>query len=381
MTIHYLNFQTSTSPSAPAPWVNQSPGGTWATLGEKFSDINGSGVSLWLTAAFAGEVAGLTSTITETYHGIPKEAWHPWAYTNVGSPSEIEIRGLPASTMVTVSVFAAASNNRDLDVITNQGTFRLDHPSSLPPPSEPLAVPVLTDGAGTAVMQFSAVTVNAAVAGLIIEYSSGPSIAAADDITSEGGTATFTLSGNSAAPASATLNGTDVGTITDQGSGVYSYTAPLIQDDDTADLVVSVDGTTASATIAYANSYDRDQLTHPATEAEYSENSLSYPNAYATTQAYEWKVIADANASVVTIDWNALEADDGFHKDVASYATPVANGSTTVTLGVFVPETGQAYQFDRTITVSDGSVVVTGEGLWRDLFRDPTEELFTELFR
>ena len=118
---------------------------------------------------------------------------------------------------------------------------------------------------------------------------------------------------------------------------------------------------TASATIAYANSYDRDQLTHPATEAEYSENSLSYPNAYATTQPYEWKVIADANASVVTIDWNALEADDGFHKDVASYATPVANGVTTVTLGVFVPETGQAYQFDRTITVSDGSVVVSSE--------------------
>ncbi|WP_396623072.1 hypothetical protein [Marinobacter sp. W-8] len=210
---------------------------------------------------------------------------------------------------------------------------------------------------------------------------SGHTITAADDITSEGQTATFTLSGNSAAPESATLNGTDVGTLTDQGSGVYSYTAPLIADDDTADLVVSVDGTTAGATIAYANSYDRDQLTHPATEAEYSENSLSYPNAYATTQPYEWKVIADANASVVTINWNALEADDGFHKNVASYATPVANGVTTVTLGVFVPETGQAYQFDRTITVSDGSVVVEGEGLWSELFRDPTEELFTELFR
>lgn len=209
----------------------------------------------------------------------------------------------------------------------------------------------------------------------------GPSITAADNITTEGQTATFTLSGNTAAPVSATLNGTDVGTLTDQGSGVYSYTAPLIADDDTADLVVSVDGTTAGATIAYANSYDRDQLTHPAESKDYHENSLSYPNAYATTQPYEWKVIADADAAVVTIIWNALEADDGFHKNVASYATPVANGVTTVTLGVFVPETGQAYQFDRTITVSDGSVVVTGEGLWRELFRDPTEELFTELFR
>ena len=34
-----------------------------------------------------------------------------------------------------------------------------------------------------------------------------------------------------------------------------------------------------------------------------------------------------------------------------------------------------------TTGLSDGSVVVTGEGLWRELFRDPTEELFTELFR
>jgi len=214
-----------------------------------------------------------------------------------------------------------------------------------------------------------------------------PSITTADNVTTEGQTATFTLSDNENAPTGITINGEAGSNITfvseDTGAGTetYSYEPPLIADDDTADLVVSVDGTTAGATIAYANSYDRDQLTHPATEAEYSENSLSYPNAYATTQPYEWKVIADANASVVTINWNALEADDGFHKDVASYATPVANGVTTVTLGVFVPETGQAYQFDRTITVSDGSVVVTGEGLWRELFRDPTEELFTELFR
>lgn len=208
-----------------------------------------------------------------------------------------------------------------------------------------------------------------------------PSITTADNITSEGQTATFTLSGNSAAPVSATLNGTDVGTLTDQGSGVYSYTAPLIADDAAATLSVSVDGTTADATISYANSYDRDQLTHPATGAEYSENSLSYPNAYATTQPYEWKVIADANASVVIIDWAALEADDGFHKDVASYATPVANGVTTVTLGVFVPETGQAYQFDRTITVSDGSVVVEGEGLFRSLFSALEKSLFKPLFR
>lgn len=216
---------------------------------------------------------------------------------------------------------------------------------------------------------------------------SGLSIPAAEDITDESQPATFTLSGNENAPTGITINGeagsniTFVSENTGAGTETYSYEPPLIADDDTADLLVSVDGATAATVIAYANSYDRDQLTHPATEPEYSENSLSYPNAYATTQPYEWKVIADANASVVTIDWNALEADDGFHKDVASYATPVANGSTTVTLGVFVPETGQAYQFDRTITVSDGSVVVEGEGLFRSLFSALEKSLFKPLFR
>ena len=215
-------------------------------------------------------------------------------------------------------------------------------------------------------------------------FTAGPSITTADDITDESQPATFTLSGNDNAPTGITINGEAGSNITfvseDTGAGTetYSYEPPLIADDDTADLVVSVDGTTAGATIAYANSYDRDQLTHPATEAEYSENSLSYPNAYATTQPYEWKVIADANAAVVTIDWNALEADDGFHKDVSSYATPVVNGSTTVTLGVFIPETGQAYQFDRTIEVTDTSVVIGESNRLRQSLKESLRSSLSE---
>ncbi|MFB2703546.1 hypothetical protein [Marinobacter shengliensis] len=217
--------------------------------------------------------------------------------------------------------------------------------------------------------------------------SSGPSITAASNITDETQPATITLANNENAPTAIQINGQGGSNIafisedTEAGTETYSYLPPLIADDAEAELSVSVDGDTLTTTISYANSYDREQLTHPATEAEYSTNSLSYPNAYGTSLAYEWKVVADASAAVVVIDWDALEADDGFFKDIAGYATPVANGSTTVTLGVFVPETGEAYQFDRTINVSDGSVVVTGQGLWRELFRDPTEELFTELFR
>lgn len=217
--------------------------------------------------------------------------------------------------------------------------------------------------------------------------SSGPSITTASNIINESQPATFTLSDHEDAPTGITINGEAGSNIafvsedTEAGTETYSYLPPLIADDAEAELSVSVDGDTLTTTISYANSYDRDQLTHPATEAEYSTNSLSYPNAYGTSLPYEWKVITDASSDVVVIDWDALEADDGFFKDIAGYATPVANGSTTVTLGVFVPETGEAYQFDRTINVSDGSVVVEGQGLWRELFRDPTEELFTELFR
>lgn len=216
---------------------------------------------------------------------------------------------------------------------------------------------------------------------------SGPSITAASNITNETQPATITLANNENAPTAIQINGEAGSTIafvsedTEAGTETYSYLPPLIADDAEAELSVSVDGDTLTTTISYANSYDRDQLTHPATEAEYSTNSLSYPNAYGTSLPYEWKVITDASAAVVVIDWDALEAGDGFFKDIANYATPVANGSTTVTLGVFVPETGEAYLFDRTINVSDGSVVVEGQGLWRELFRDPTEELFTELFR
>nr|BBJ03798.1 hypothetical protein YBY_16460 [Marinobacter nauticus] len=230
--------------------------------------------------------------------------------------------------------------------------------------------------------------INRSATGFIIKgVASGPALAGASNITSETQPATITLANNENAPTAVSVNGeggsniTFVSEDTEAGTETYSYLPPLIADDAEAELSVDVDGETLTTTISYANSYDRDQLTHPATEAEYSENSLSYPNAYGTSLPYEWKVITDASAAVVVIDWDALEADDGFFKDIANYATPVANGSTTVTLGVFVPETGESYQFDRTINVSDGSVVVTGQGLWRELFRDPTEELFTELFR
>lgn len=345
------------------------------TSGLKIADLlDTEGASTGWTFSQTGSFSGTSSTSWATSSpdaNWPLDVFRAAFYKGVADQGTVAftIGNLPVGFDYSLECAGNGfvSDARDTSFFATGGTPSpavYDNSSSIDPVTQPVTITGTVPPSGEIEITMTTAE-NFIVANgfrlTVTEAAAGPSITTADNITTEGQTATFTLSGNTAAPVSATLNGTDVGALTDQGAGVYSYTAPLIADDDTADLVVSVDGTTASATIAYANSYDRDQLTHPATEAEYSENSLSYPNAYATTKPYEWKVIADANASVVTINWNALEADDGFHKDVASYATPVANGVTTVTLGVFISETGQAYQFDRTITVSDGSVVVSSE--------------------
>lgn len=328
------------------------------------------GYTLTHPTAFGGATGALDWATSSPDPDFPLEWWRSAFYVDVGNTAQIG--NLPAGAPYTLKAAGNNGSSRSTQYgVTNADTTPQPYTDS--GALDPVEAPVVFTGTvpGDGILTLTNTELNAFAYtngfSLDVQVAAGPSITDADDITDESQTANFTLSGNENAPTGITINGeagsniTFVSENTGAGTETYSYEPPLIADDDTADLVVSVDGTTAGATIAYANSYDRDQLTHPAESKDYHENSLSYPNAYATTQPYEWKVIADANAAVVTINWNALEADDGFHKNVASYATPVANGVTTVTLGVFVPETGQAYQFDRTITVSDGSVVVSSE--------------------
>ena len=182
------------------------------------------------------------------------------------------------------------------------------------------------------------------------EVPAGPSISAADDITSEGDTAEFTLSGNSAAPVSATLNGTDVGTLTLVSGSTYSYTAPLIADDDTADLIVTVDSTTASAVISYANSYPYELVTHGEPDA----NSAFFDTAFATDGPVEWGVVTDFDSGVVVVDWAAMDAAEDELNDIALHSTEVAAGESTATLKYFVPESGATGTFQATATV-DGT--------------------------
>jgi len=180
--------------------------------------------------------------------------------------------------------------------------------------------------------------------------SSGPSVSSADDITSEGDTAEFTLSGNSAAPVSATLNGTSVGTLTLVSGSTYSYTAPLIADDGTADLVVSVDSTTASTVISYANSYPYELVTHGEPDA----NSAFFDTAFATDGPVEWGVVTDFDSGVVVVDWAAMDAAEDELNDIALHSTEVAAGESTATLKYFVPESGATGTFQATATV-DGT--------------------------
>lgn len=176
-----------------------------------------------------------------------------------------------------------------------------------------------------------------------------PTVSAADDITSEGDTAEFTLSGNSAAPVSATLNGTSVGTLTLVSGSTYSYTAPLIADDGTADLVVSVDSTTASTVISYANSYPYELVTHGEPDA----NSIFFNTAFATNDPVEWGVTTDFDSGVVTVDYSAMDAAEDELNDVALHSTEVAAGESTATFKYFVPESGASGTFQATITVAE----------------------------
>lgn len=183
----------------------------------------------------------------------------------------------------------------------------------------------------------------------------GPSVSAADNITSEGDTVTFTLSGNSAAPVSATLNGTDVGTLSLVSGSTYSYVAPLIVDDATASLVVTVDSTTASATISYANSYPYELVTHGTPDA----NSIFFNTSFATVQPVEWGVVTDYNASIVTVDHAALDAAEDELNDVALHSTEVVEGSSTATYKYFVTETGATGTWQATIDVVDNVAPAT----------------------
>lgn len=112
--------------------------------------------------------------------------------------------------------------------------------------------------------------------------------------------------------------------------------------------MVSVDGTTASTTISYANSYPYTLVTHGAPDT----NSIFAGTQFATNFPVEWGVVADYNSSIVAVDHAAMDAAEDELNDVAMHSTEVAEGTTTATYKYFVQESGATGTWQATIVVS-----------------------------
>ncbi len=224
---------------------------------------------------------------------------------------------------------------------------------------------LLDEGSGTVANDTGALGNNGTLTGFTDAEASWttppkPTIMSASDIADESQTSSFVLKFNSADPTAVTVNGVaatnlqmvseDVGA----GTQTWSYTPPLIADDATADLVVTVDGADTTAfQIAYENSYDRSQTAH----GEPAATSVNFGNTYASANPYEWKVITDTNPTIAIVDWNLMESSDGMNLGIENFITTVAEGITSAEIGVFIPETGQTATFTRTFEIStDGSI-------------------------
>ncbi|MDX1816102.1 MAG: hypothetical protein R3180_00175 [Marinobacter sp.] len=352
MTIVQIAYQNNnvTEP-VPGDW-NAALGAD--STGQKIADLIDStgastGLSLWVTAAFTGSASAGGSATMDAF-GVPEQAWQKWWYSNVGSA--VEIRGFAPGQTGTIKAAGDGGNGaRDSDYSVNGGTAVRYDANGGEPFTAPVSIPFTADGSG--VVSFSGAVVNTFwyLNWNTIEFTETAilSITAAEDITSEGDTVAFALSGNSGAPTGVTMNGTDVGTLTDEGSGVYSYTATLIADDATADLVVSVDSTTVATVIDYANSYLYELVTHGTPDA----NSAFLNTQFATNGPVEWGVVADFDSGIVVVDWAAMDAAEDEINDIDLHATEVAAGTTTATLKYFVPESGATGTFNVVLTVSE----------------------------
>lgn len=174
-------------------------------------------------------------------------------------------------------------------------------------------------------------------------------ISAADDAV-EAQSETVTITGNTADPTELRLGGSVVAFTFN--AGVLTYTAPLLSNNDALVVEVDVDGFTLSTTIAYSNTYS---YTH--TPGSIDDNSILPDSSFGTTQLVELKVITDATASVLTIDWDGYDADN-FASAVADFVTPVSDvaASTDVTMGYHITETGATGTFTRTLSVTDADL-------------------------
>lgn len=352
----------------PIPSWNQitTPG----TSGLKISDLlDDAGASTGYTFSQTGSFIGNASTSFATSSpdaNWPVDVFRAVFYKGVADQGTVgfTIGGLTSGDSYSIECAGNGfiSDARDTSFFITGGTPSpgvYDNSSVVDPVAQPVTISGTVPASGNLDITMTTAENFLIVNGfrLTVSAAGSLSISAADDITSDGQTATFTLSGNTNPPVSATLNGTDVGTLTLVSGSTYSYTAPLIADDTTADLVVSVDSTTVSAVISYANSYPYELVTHGTPDS----NSIFFDTAFATNGPVEWGVVTDYDSAVVVVDHAALDAAEDELNDVALHSTEVAAGNTTATYKYFVQESGATGTFQATITIADTvSLVMRG---------------------
>ena len=323
------------------------------------------GYSLTQNGAFAGAVENPSLATSSPDVRFDVQVFQAAWYVGLADDdaATFTIGNLPVGATVTLEAAACSGNSsRDttFSLIGETTVSELYDAGAIDPVPQPTFLQTIVPSSGEVIIRNIGSSVFAYNNGWILTVDDGaasaPSITTADDITSEGQTATFTLSGNTAAPTSATLNGTDVGALTDQGSGVYSYTATLIADDDTAELVVSVDSTTVSTTISYANSLPYALTDH----AEPDANSVMYGNQFGTQGPVEIgePQLISGDAQAATIDWAGMDSAQGWTADINNYATTSGDGEQVWGFTYLVAETNETGTFQRTLQIGDGGIVI-----------------------
>lgn len=161
----------------------------------------------------------------------------------------------------------------------------------------------------------------------------------------------------------------------DPSDDVIQVRIPVTLSAGTYDVTIS--GATESATIsgvAYS-------VTHPY-QAPYApvDSNSDWKGQKVTEDTY-WRVITPFAHGTYDFTAGAAETPP-FGNDINDHFTPDAGyvGSDSEVREVLYAD-GTTAQYTVNIEIGEGGTVVVTDGLWRDLFRDPTSEIFTELFR
>lgn len=352
-----------------AGYNNIGSSGTTGTRVADLLDTNGDPTGVAFVQSVSLSATGnLSHAVSVPNSDFVLGFYHAHWYPSLNATGELcKLTGLPAGASYTIKL----AGNHGGSTITNYTvTNGAPSPASYDNAGQNDPVPAPVEITGT-VPENGEVSITfgasgyARANGFSIEYTveTGPSITTADNITSEGDTVTFTLANTTEAPVSATLdtaalnNLTFVSEDTQAGTKTYSYTAPLIADNPTATLEISVDSTTVSAQISYENSLPLGLITH----AEPDTNSIMFGNTFATTDEIEMATpqLISGDAGAATIDWSALDADQGWTKDIANYATGNSDGIQVWQFQWLNTSDNTTGTFTRTITIGNGGGSVT----------------------